>query len=159
MVSVMLYSCEKFCDCEECEKKEHKCPQPIMISTSVRLTILNKDNEDLLDSAIKGYFPFDNMKQYHLIKGNKVEVYHRSGPNRRGMVLEKKSPHYWLKVFVNRIELSDEEKRIATSYLQLNESITDTIKVKVDDCYSINKIWYNSKPCKLDEKGVITIRK
>ncbi len=147
MASVMLYSCEK-------SKEEPECPCIRYETAVVNIRILNKDSEDLLSPATKGHFSFDNMKLYYVVKGdNRDEVYPL-----KMMLVKEASPNF-LQLYLNLEKLSDKKQRIVTSYLQLSDGVTDTIKVEVDDCFMRKKMWYNGKLCKFDDMGIITIHK
>ena len=130
---------------------------PCIISTRVDINILNQDGEDLLNPEIPGYFPFEDMKLYYLIKGEKIEVavFDPQTGGDGGIFLITEIDPYILAILTYSHgdegfthENNGYKIGTAIAYLELNENDTDTIITEwaSKDCYfGNNKVWYNGE--------------
>jgi len=127
---------------------------PCIISVDVNFNILNQDGEDLLNPETPDYFPFEDMKLFYLINGEKVEVNDPNMDTPRNIMLITETSPYTLRCFTSDSDagFTHEENgsKIGTSiaYLELNENDTDTVTTEwaSKDCsFSNDKVWYNDE--------------
>lgn len=112
------------------------------IETSIELSILNSQNEDLLNSENPNHLDVKKIKLFNVINGKKQEVYDPDMDSPRNFFIFKHENEYRIRLFLNHTETS--EKPI--TYIEWNDSDTDTIEVTYNRTKTSllqNKIWLN----------------
>ena len=136
-----------------CSKNE-KPIKGFVYEVNVDFNILNQNGEDLLNSKTSGYFPFEDMKLFYLINGEKVEVFDPNLDFPRSIMLITETSPYTLRCFTSSSEngFTHEENGLkigtATAYLQLNVNDTDTLITEWtsgDYSFVNSEIWYNGE--------------
>ena len=119
LVVTALFACNKSNDVE--------ILSAYYINTSVEFSIINSQNEDLLDSNNPNHINEENIKLFYVIDGENQEVYDSNMDYPRNFLIYKHENEYRIRVFLNNSETS--EKPI--TYIQWNESDIDTIEVTI----------------------------
>ena len=142
LISVYFFmtNCKKGDDC--CVNRE----------LSVKIEYFNEEGEDLLNPDNSGHFIEKDIKNFYLVDGEKKEIFRGNldMPKMFRLLKPYKQRGYALGLSLNDIS----NKKIKTTYLQLNESDTDTITHSLVQTKNSNqlldKVWYNGK---LSENG------
>lgn len=129
-----------------CNKTDEMLPQPLQfnIDASVEFSILNSQNEDLLNPNTPNHIAESDIKIFYLINGKNIEVFDPSKTNPRKFYIFKHLNEYRIRISQNISET--EEKPI--TYIQWNKNDTDTIQVTYNRTPAViqqRKIWLNNK--------------
>lgn len=112
----------------------NKEPSPTPGSTYLDIAYVNKLNKDLLDSTTQNYFSASGIMVYDVVNGVKKEVNYGNLTYPHNFFIYKNDS---LKEFFLRVFLETD-----TTFLQLNQSITDTITSIINNRV-LTKAWYN----------------
>jgi len=136
-----------------CNKNDESNNHGVVVEAVVEFSLLDANNDDLLNASTPGYYPFEKMKLYFVEDGKKIEVYDPEMNDPRRLAIYKSLTPYHLIVYTSDddtkgiISENDSIKTgISVAYLQLNDEVTDTIKTewKSGPGYFVNtKVWYN----------------
>jgi len=116
------------------------CKKDGTVYVAQYLDIAYNDNlgNDLLDPSNSNGFSSENIQLYTLVNNVKTEVYHPNLTYAHSFMIYKNDS---LKLYFLRVFLEDN-----TTFLQLNQNITDTITCTIDKSNGnsiIRKVWYN----------------
>lgn len=134
LVVTALIACEKSNDMEAQYSSN--------IEVGIEFSILNSQNEDLLNPENPNHLDVTKIKLFYLINGEKQEVYNPNLDSPRNFRIFKDENEYRIAVFLNHTETS--EKPI--TYIQWNDSDIDTLEVDINRTQNSilqNEIWLN----------------
>ena len=139
--------------------------QQFVLDNGIEISILNAQDEDLLNPANRNAYSFNEMKLFFLIKGKKKEVYNINADQPRNLFLFNKTKPYKLGVgtYEGIENFTSKEKDVITgehiAYLELSDTDTDTIRTlweyKENFYFRNIKVWYNGKEYDKDQGLVI----
>jgi hypothetical protein len=112
------------------------------IEVGLEFSVLNSQNEDLLNPENPNHLDVKKIKLFNVIDGEKKEIYNTFMENPRGFMIYKHENEYRIKVALNKTETS--EKPI--TYIQWNDTDTDTIEVSIEQTQNSiiqDEIWLN----------------
>lgn len=115
-----------------------------VLFNSIEFSVVNTAGEDLLDSNNPNSIDIDNIKLYHVIDNEVIEVYDSHLEHPRHFFVFEHENEYRIRVFQNT---SENENRPIT-YIQWNETDTDTLQVEYDRTHNSlaqKKIWLNGE--------------
>jgi len=138
-------------------QKAAKTKKSVYVNINIDIAYKDKAGNDLLDSSNKVHFSTKDITIYNIEKGEKVKVNKpkMDYPNNHFMYRDDATGENHLRVFLEA----------ETVLIQLNTTITDTIKCEVKKTKGnthLVKVWYNGKPVwefGKDVSQVITITK
>ena len=110
----------------------------------LEFSVVNSQNEDLLDTSIANHLKASDIKLFYQIDGEIVEVYNADMQFPRNFLIFKHENEYRIRVFLNYTESSDKP----VTYIQWNENDTDTIEVvynRTPNSLRQNEIWLNGE--------------
>jgi len=134
LTAITFFACDKSNDMET--------QYAYNFDVGLEFSILNLQNEDLLNPENPNHINEANIKLFYQINGEKQEVYNAEMDNPRGFVIFKHENKYRIEVGLNHSETSGN----SITYIQWNDNDTDTIEVAIKRTqYSIlqDKIWLN----------------
>ncbi len=123
----------------------------IITSTGMRIFYMDNAGNDLLDTATINHYKFEDMRIFHLINGEKVAYYESNLDAPRGIRLLDSAGTFRDTVMLSVIPYSGDGTEsgefLTTTFLQLSETDTDTIRCIIDMQENLNllctKVWYN----------------
>jgi hypothetical protein len=127
-----LFACNKSNDMEE----------QFNLYAGLEFSVINSQNEDLLDTATANHIKASDIKLFYQINGEMKEVFDANMQNPRNFTIFKHENEYRIGVSLNHTETSDRP----VTYIQWNENDTDTIEVifnRTSNAVIQNKIWLN----------------
>jgi hypothetical protein len=113
-----------------------------IIDVSLAFSVLNSQNEDLLNPENPNHLDVTKIKLFYVIDGEMKEVYNTRMDNPRNFLIYEHQNEYRIGVSLNLTETS--EKPI--TYIQWNDTDTDTIEVTIKRTPSStigDEIWLN----------------
>ncbi len=129
------------CNNQEDNKEELDC---LNLDTLVYFNFKNSEGQNLFEKATKNSYDIKNVKQFDVNSEGKKIIHFTPELSSKKNLIVHTSP-YKFKI----IEKKTEEDIVESiTYLQLSETVTDTIKTysRVGKCYFIvSKLWYNGK--------------
>ncbi|MCK5537951.1 MAG: hypothetical protein KAI79_14080 [Bacteroidales bacterium] len=137
-----------------CEKTEIEIEnENVYLDTGVDAIYFNSLGQNMLDSNTLGSFIFDNIKQYYLDEGKKIEIYDSTILTEypRDIYLHEQNDTLILRILthVSSEKFLYEKDGLkygeTITYLKLTDEITDTIKTEwsFGQLTTNTKIWYN----------------
>jgi len=132
--------------------KKDNIPGSMHIRENLKIVFLNKSGQNLVDPLTVNRLQFEKMRLFFLENNEKIEVYNPMLDSPRGLHLNDKEAPYFIAVSANisKGEVLSDKNGIktgqSTALLQLNDSITDTIKTEWQSgpgYVLITKTWYN----------------
>jgi hypothetical protein len=125
-------------------KKHH-----VEVSMYIDITYKDSMGNDLLNTGTKNHFISDSIHIYDIVNGTKKEVNYPNNDYPHNFFIYKNDSlkEYFIKVFLET----------NTTFLQLSQSITDTITSVIDVSdgnHVITKVWYNGVLCKQNYFGI-----
>ncbi len=117
----------------------------VNIDAGIRLQIIDKDKNDLLNPNNPNALNLNNLHLYNVIDGKEVEVYNPLATAAKGFSLlipEGKYTNYMLSIPVN----IEDKSTITTILLKWSKDSVDTIKTYIargDNYVIATKYWYN----------------
>jgi hypothetical protein len=110
----------------------------------LEFSVLNSQNEDLLDPENPNHLDVAKIKLFYVIDGETQEVYDADMDSPRNYRVFKHENEYRIAVFLNCSETSDKP----ITYIQWNNSDTDTIEAvykRYHNSVLQNKLWLNGE--------------
>lgn len=115
---------------------------------AIEMSISDVKGNDLLNPETTGAFRFEDIDLFYLKNGQKERVYDAYMDNPKNFFIFKSGSKYYMRLFPNE----HIENGFATTYIQFNESETDTIQCefakppnKNSGYISVFRVWYNGK--------------
>lgn len=138
-------------------------------SIAIDISLLNSQNEDLLNSNTLGCYYYENFELSYLVDGKVVSANDYDSQLDNGMMLISEAHPYYLRCFTYANEndgiVSDTNgivTGISFTYLKLNDEAIDTLKTEwvfIKNKSFINtKVWYNGELYILDGKPIDVIK-
>jgi len=127
-----------------CSKSNEMDSQYYNLDASLEFSVLNLQNEDLLNPENPNHLITENIKLFYVINGKKEEVYDPNLDNPRNFKIYKNGNGYRIRIFLNHSDTSDKP----ITYIQWSDSDTDTIKVsylRTQNAILQNNIWLDGK--------------
>ena len=125
-----------------CDESNEMGEQYFNLYAGLEFSIVNLQNEDLLDPENPNRLDVDKIKLFYEINGEKQEVYNPNYDNPRNFTIFKHANEYRIGITLNHTETSDKP----ITYVQWNESDTDTIEaiyVRTPRATIQEKLWLN----------------
>jgi hypothetical protein len=135
LVVTILFGCDKADDSIEREYNS-------FIDVSLEFSVLNSQNEDLLNPENPNHLDITKIKLFYVIDGEMQEVYNPRMDHPRNFRIYQHENEYRIGVTLNLTETS--EKPI--TYIQWNDTDTDTIEVTIKRTQNStihDEIWLN----------------
>ncbi|MFN3271840.1 MAG: hypothetical protein ACK40Y_04685 [Cloacibacterium caeni] len=137
-----------------CNQSDEVNPQYYNIEAKVEFSLINLENEDLLNPENPNHLDTSKLKIYYVKNEQSQEVNNSNSDYPKGFRIYKHEKEYRIAVFLNH---SDAEEKPIT-YIKWNDEDTDTIKVayqRSEKGILQNIIWLNGN--KVWERGNNTI--
>lgn len=134
LILLTIFSCSKNNEPEE----------QFNLSSSLEFSIINSQNEDLLNPNNPNHINVANIKLFYVIDGKSQEIYDSNMDNPRNFRIYEHKNEYRIRITTNATETA--EKPI--TYIQWNENDTDTLEVlyeRTQNAILQNKIWLNGE--------------
>ena len=125
-----------------CDKSNENVSESI-VDTIIEFSVLNSQNEDLLNPGNPNYIDVEGIKIFYVIDGESQEVYDQEMTYTRKYLVFKHGNEYRIRVFLNESETSDK----SITYLKWSDNDTDTIEATYKRTNGIvkEKIWLNGE--------------
>lgn len=127
-----------------CNKTEDVTQNQSIIDASIRLSLVNAENEDLLNPLIENHYDTADIKIYYLMNGQVEYAYNSQYNYPKNFRIFHYESGYSIAVFLNTIET--DEKPV--TYIHWNETDIDTVEVEYKrspNSLIIDKIWLNGE--------------
>jgi len=127
-----------------CSKKENSSEEQYNFDVNMEFSLVNLQNEDLLDSSTENHYNESDIKLYYLINGEVEEVFNEQYHNPRNFMIYKHENEYRIRVTLNNSETSQKP----LTYIQWRENELDTIEVeylRTSKAVIKEKIWLNNQ--------------
>lgn len=137
---ILLLAIFTFVSCEDSKEEFYN------LEMGFDFSVINSNNEDLLNPSTSNSYKYEDIKLYYLVNGIKEEVFDSNLDNPRNFSIYKdeRDARYKIGLFLNHIDKSE----ITTTYLSWNENETDTIESKLrrgTNGIIREKVWLNGK--------------
>jgi hypothetical protein len=145
LVTIIICSCES-----TDEKKEFG----MYVAASIDFSILNAQNEDLLNPENPNHLDVSKIKVFYIIDGISQEIYRPNLVRSRGFNIFKNDNNNEYRIVVDLNISNNSDKAI--TYIQWSETDTDTIEATYKRAYNVlrtKKIWLNGDFV-WEEKGI-----
>lgn len=112
------------------------------LDAGIEIYVQDKSGNDLLNPSIQNAYKESEIKIYYLIDGVKKEVYYPNYDYPRNFRIIEAGSKYYMMLSPN----GNDSEEYPTTYIQWNESDTDTIKCefsRTSNSIICTKIWYN----------------
>jgi hypothetical protein len=132
-ISIIIYSCN-----------ESQQEDSYNLYVGVEFSIINSENEDLLNPESTNKIDVDKIRIYHLINGKKTYYFKGNLDSPKGFKVYKHENEYRIGIALNHTETSAKP----ITYIEWNENDTDTIEATFKSSNSSliqQKIWLNGK--------------
>lgn len=106
-------------------------------------SMIDSENEDLLNPEIQGTYNTDQIKLYYLVEGEKEEVYEANLKYPRAYNIDAVDGMFYINIFAN---FNDEDEWPVT-FIEWNGDDADTVKCEFskENVKIIKKTWYNDE--------------
>jgi len=134
LVVTVLFSCSKSNEMEE--------QDAYYLDVAIEFSVLNSQNEDLLNPENPNHLDVTKIKLFYLINGEKQEVYNPNMDSPRNFRIFKHESEYRIGISLNHSETSGKNM----TYIQWNDSDVDTIEAtikKTQNSLYKDEIWLN----------------
>lgn len=134
---ISLLSCNK-------PNEMNQQPNAYNLDALFEFSVVNTQNQDLLDPSSPNHINQSDIKLYYLIDGHSKQVYNQNMDNPRNFLIYKHENEYRIRIFPNISETEDK----TTTYIQWNANDTDTLEVlyeRTPRALLERKVWINGK--------------
>ena len=134
LTATLLFSCDK----------SDEPIKGIIVDTAIEFSVLNSQNEDLLNPETPNHIDTEGIKLFYVIDGETQGVYDSSRNYPRNFLVFKHENTYRIRVFLNDADTADK----SVTYIQWNDNDTDTIEAifkRPTNGILVEKIWLNGE--------------
>lgn len=128
--------------CNKSDEMQQQSQQQFNLDALLEFSIINSENQDLLNPNNPNHITQEDIKIFYLINGQSKEVYNPLMSNPRNFLIYKHESEYRIRISPN----ISETEEIPITYIKWNNNDTDTIKVsynRTPNAIQQRKIWLN----------------
>ena len=115
-----------------------------IVDTDINISIKDSEGNDLLNPAYPDSYQKGNIKLFHIINGEQIEIFDANMNYPKGFFIYKHENEYRIRVFPN----TDKSEQQLITLIKWNETDTDTIRCNVERTSNseiCRKVWFNNE--------------